>query len=125
MNELDIFVSAAGLLDNNKCSGFFSCTKSSFWEISAPSSGEVVFTYCVKPRLQRPQVFYVVPPHDFHDFFSKFLQNKRSGEEVLCLHIVLPRLLRPLRPVGYHQFLMMLLPHDQCDCVLIAVVGSY
>ena len=41
------------------------------------------------------------------------MQNKRSGEEVLCLHIVLPRLLRPLRPVGYHQFLIMLLPHDQ------------
>ena len=81
---------------------------------------KVVFTYCAKPRLKRPQVFY-----DFHDFFSKFLQNKRSGKEVSCLHIVLPRLLRPLRLVGYHHFLMMLLPHDQFDCVLIDVVRTH
>ena len=73
----------------------------------------------------RGQKFFRLLPTRFSHFFPMFLQNKRSGEEVSCLHIVLPRLLRPLRPVGYHQFLMMLLPHDQFDCVLIAAVGSY
>ena len=106
-----------------------------------------MFTYCPAEAIEAaeagriPPVFDdVAPPRPIRlrvdcccrellakvgDFFSKFLQNKRSGEGVSCLHIVLPRLLRPLRPVGYHQFLMMLLPHDQFDCVLIAVVGSY
>ena len=98
-----------------------------------------MFTYCPAEAIEAaeagriPPVFdNVAPPRPIRlsgvisqSFFSKFLQNKRSGEEVSCLHIVLPRLLRPLRPVGYHQFLMMLLPHDQFDCVLIAVVGSY
>ena len=45
-----------------------------------------MFTYCPAEAIEAddagrvPPVFVdVAPPHDFHDFFSKFLQNKRSG----------------------------------------------
>ena len=47
-----------------------------------------MFTYCPAEAIKAgeagriPPVFDdVTPPHDF---FSKFLQNKRSGEEVSC-----------------------------------------